>query len=394
MMKLPLKGIKILDMTRILAGPLSTQYLGDLGCEVFKIEKPNVGDDTRRWFPPKYNKELSGYFISANRNKKSITIDFKTKKGQELIKELVKNCDIFIENYQYGLLKKYNLDYDSIKEIKKDIIYCSITGYGQNTSKKDLPGYDIISQAESGIMSITGPKDNDEGSKVGVAISDVMTGMNAVSAILASIIYRNNTGEGQYIDLSLFDCSLFYLVNQGMNYLLTSNSPNRMGNGHPNISPYDSFKTKDSSIIIGIGNDEQFFKFCSILNIEINNKNDTNDKRVKIEKELKIEIESKLKQKNRDEWLKLFRLNKITCGPINSIKEGFNENQVKERKMIWNINNIPMIGNPIRFSKTKIEESIHHTSPPYLGQNTFDVLKNELNLNDDQLNQLKIKNII
>lgn len=223
-----LNGLKILDLSRVLAGPYATQTLGDLGATVYKIERPNYGDDTRKWSPPTSKQaNLSAYFMSCNRNKKSVTIDITKSQGQEIITEMSKKCDVFIENYQVDKLKEYNLDYESIKKVKKDIIYASLTGYGQNGTKSSLPGYDFIVQGESGVMSITG---EEKPYKIGVAVSDVMTGMYAVTGILSSIIYRNQTGIGQHIDLSLFDCSLSYLANQGMNYLATDQAPKAKGN--------------------------------------------------------------------------------------------------------------------------------------------------------------------
>jgi crotonobetainyl-CoA:carnitine CoA-transferase CaiB-like acyl-CoA transferase len=223
-----LKGIKVLDLSRVLAGPYATQYLGDLGATIFKIEKPKIGDDTRSWYPPFSNEaNMSAYFMSCNRNKKSVAINISHPRGQDLILDLAKQCDVMIENFQVGKLAEYGLDYDSIKKIKQDMIYVSVSGYGQTGSKRDLPGYDFIVQGESGLMSITG---EETPMKVGVAISDVMTGMHAVNGILASIIHRGQTGRGQYIDLSLFDSSLSYLANQGMNYLVSGNAPNRRGN--------------------------------------------------------------------------------------------------------------------------------------------------------------------
>lgn len=223
-----LNGLKILDLSRVLAGPYATQVLGDLGATVYKIEKPKVGDDTRHWSPPKSKQSnLSSYYLSCNRNKKSITIDISNPLGKDLILEMSKKCDVFIENYQVNKLKEYGLDYESIKKVKNDIIYASITGYGQTGQKSSIPGYDFIVQGESGVMSITG---EEKPYKIGVAVSDVMTGMYAVTGILSSIIYRNQTGQGQHIDLSLFDCSLSYLANQGMNYLTTGNPPKGKGN--------------------------------------------------------------------------------------------------------------------------------------------------------------------
>jgi len=273
----PLTGIKVLDLSRILAGPWSTQVLADYGAEVWKIERPQQGDDTRHWGPPYLKDEQgndtsqSAYFISANRGKKSLAIDITSEAGQATIKALVKESDIFVENFKVGGLKKYGLDYEAIAKIKPDIIYCSITGFGQSGPYAERAGYDAMIQAMGGLMSITGEKDELPGGgpqKVGVAVADLMTGMYAVTAILAALHHKNQTGIGQHIDLALLDTQVAWLANQGSNYLVSDEVPQRLGTAHPNIVPYQSMKVKDGYILLAVGNDRQFQKCCQILGCE------------------------------------------------------------------------------------------------------------------------------
>ncbi|WP_286267214.1 CaiB/BaiF CoA transferase family protein [Thalassotalea atypica] len=384
----PLSGIKVLDLSRILAGPWSTQVLADYGAEVWKIERPKLGDDTRHWGPP-YVKdkkgndtEQSAYFIATNRGKKSITLDITTRDGQQSIKQLVQDADILVENYKVGGLEKYGLDYLSVKATKPDIIYCSITGFGQTGPYAKQAGYDAMIQAMGGLMSITGEKDELPGGgpqKVGVAVADLMTGMYAVSAILAALHYKNQTGSGQHIDLALLDTQVAWLANQASNYLVSGDIPNRLGSAHPNIVPYQSVKVKDGYILLAVGNDGQFKKCCQVLGcpeIGLNERYLTNSLRVKNRNELLPILESYFIQQNVAYWLKALAAVHVPCGPINNIDNVFDNEQVKHRQMSFDLDHpeigaIPQVANPVKFSETPIE---YKNAPPTLGQHTADIL--------------------
>ncbi|WP_144393515.1 CaiB/BaiF CoA transferase family protein [Pleionea sediminis] len=383
----PLAGIKVLDLSRILAGPWATQVLADYGAEVIKIERPNAGDDTRHWGPPYHitrsKEELSAYFLSTNRGKQSVAVDISTPEGQAIIKKLSRECDVFIENFKVGGLEPYGLDYNSIKGVNPHIIYCSITGFGQDGPYAQKAGYDAIIQAMGGLMSITGEPDDQLGAgpqKVGVAVSDLMTGMYAVSAILAALYYRVHGGEGQYIDLALMDTQVAWLANQGMNFLVSGESPGRQGTAHPNIVPYQTIEASDGYFMLAVGNDRQFEHFCQVIGRSELIQDDrfrTNRNRVNNRELLISIIQSVTQQKPRAYWLKQLDDVKVPCGPINSIKEVFNDPQVKFRSMLQSIKlsmneTINCVGNPVKFSKTPIE---YRKAPPVLAEDTIQVLK-------------------
>jgi crotonobetainyl-CoA:carnitine CoA-transferase CaiB-like acyl-CoA transferase len=378
----PLTGVRVLDLSRILAGPWATQVLADFGAEVFKIEKPEGGDDTRRWGPP-YLKdaegkdtELSAYFVSANRGKYSIALDFTTQEGQATLHHLIKHCDVLVENYKVGGLKKYGLDYDSIKAINPAIIYCSITGFGQTGPMAQEPGYDAIIQGMGGLMSITGEADGKPGGgpqKVGVAVADLMTGMYAVSAITAALYHREKTGEGQYIELALLDTQVAWLANQNMNYLIGGDVPQRCGTAHPNIVPYQAMPSKDGHFMLAVGNDRQFRRLCEVIGcpeLATDPRFATNQQRV-VHRECLIErLLQIFNQKASGEWLTLLKAAQVPCAPINSIKEVFEDPQVKARSLLFELNHpqlgaVPQVANPIKFSKTPIE---YGKAPPALGE--------------------------
>jgi len=374
----PLSHIRVLDLSRVLAGPWSTQLLGDLGAEVTKIERPGAGDDTRHWGPPFIrNPDGSpgdaGYFLCANRNKSSLPLDISTAQGQDKIRAMVQDSDIVVENYKVGGLKKYGLDYDSLKDLNPGLIYCSITGFGQTGPYANRPGYDFLIQAMGGMMSITGEKDGHPGAgpqKVGVAIADIMTGMYATVGILAALSHRQRTGEGQYIDLALLDCQLAMLANQNMNYLVGGAAPGRMGNAHPNIVPYQVFETRDGHLILAIGNDRQFRRFA-----ELNGKDwaaderfATNAARVENRERLIPLIAAVMGDKTTGRWIALLEAHNIPCGPVNNIAEAFDDPQVIHRNMRRDIRRedgtlIPTVANPINFSKTPVDYKI---APPKL----------------------------
>ena len=357
-MAAPLKGIKVVELARILAGPWAGQLLGDLGAEVIKVESEQ-GDDTRAWGPPfieRDNDVSAAYFHGCNRGKKSITVDLSTSKGQERVKKLVKESDILIENFKVGGLKKYGLDYESLKTNNKALIYCSITGFGQDGPYATRAGYDYIIQGMSGLMSITGEPGGPP-LKTGVAITDIFTGIYASTAILAALHQRKETGLGQHIDMSLLDSAVAILANQGMNYLSTGNSPGRMGNFHPNLSPYQVFECSDGHIIIATGNDQQYQRFCDILQCTELGKNPkfvSNAKRVENRHELDEVLSRKTRNWKKAKLLKRCEVTSIPAGPINSLDEVFSDKQIIHRGMKLSLDGIPSIRSPIRFSESEL----------------------------------------
>ena len=357
-MAAPLKGIKVVELARILAGPWAGQLLGDLGAEVIKVESEQ-GDDTRAWGPPfieRDNDVSAAYFHGCNRGKKSITVDLSTSKGQERIKKLVKESDILIENFKVGGLKKYGLDYESLKTSNKALIYCSITGFGQDGPYATRAGYDYIIQGMSGLMSITGEPGGPP-LKTGVAVTDIFTGIYASTAILAALHQRKETGLGQHIDMSLLDSAVAILANQGMNYLSTGNSPGRMGNFHPNLSPYQVFECSDGHIIIATGNDQQYQRFCDILQCPELGKNPkfvSNAKRVENRHELDEVLSRKTRNWKKAKLLKRCEVTSIPAGPINSLDEVFSDKQIIHRGMKLSLDGIPSIRSPIRFSESEL----------------------------------------
>ena len=354
----PLKGIKVVELARILAGPWAGQLLADLGADVIKVESEE-GDDTRKWGPPfieRDNDLSAAYFHGCNRGKKSITVDLSTSQGQERIKKLVKDSDILIENFKVGGLKKYGLDYESLKTKNKALIYCSITGFGQDGPYATRAGYDYIIQGMSGLMSITGEPGGPP-LKTGVAITDIFTGIYASTAILAALHQRKETGLGQHIDMSLLDSAVAILANQGMNYLSTGNSPGRMGNFHPNLSPYQVFECSDGHIIIATGNDQQYQRLCDVLQCPELGKNPkflSNAKRVENRHELDEVLSRKTRNWKKAKLLKRCEVTSIPAGPINSLDEVFSDKQIIHRGMKLSLDGIPSIRSPIRFSESEL----------------------------------------
>lgn len=391
----PLAGIKILDLTRILAGPTATQLMGDMGADVVKVERPGKGDDTRAWGPPFVMDDEnaatseSGYYLSANRNKRSLAIDITSDEGRRTLHQLVAKADILIENFKKDGLKKYGLDYETLAAINPGLIYCSITGFGQTGPNAHRAGYDIMVQGYGGIMSITGP-DGGEPYKVGVAISDLMTGMYATTAILAALNHRHGTGEGQYIDLSLVDTQVSWLANQGANYLLSGEAPRAMGNAHPNIVPYQVFATDSSHIIIAVGNDTQFAGLAAILGqgqLADDERFTTNTARLSNRDILVPMLVDIIATWDRDALLAECEKKGIPAGPVHSIDEVFATDQVKARDMVISMDyplagsgKVDLIGNPIKFSKTPVD---YHLPPPQCGEHTDEILADWLGEGDD-----------
>ena len=398
----PLKGLRILDMSRILAGPTCTQILGDLGADVIKIERPGAGDDTRKWGPP-YVKDSDGndtsesaYYLCANRNKRSLTVDITKQEGQQIIRKLAVKCDVLIENYKVGGLKKYGLDYSSIKEEFPDLIYCSISGFGQTGPKSHRLGYDFMIQAMGGIMSVTGEPDGSP-MKVGVGIADVMCGMYAAVSILAAVRHRNQSGNsaaggnGQHIDLSLLDSQAAWLINSGSNYLTSGDNQHRLGNAHPNIVPYQAFQTSDSFFVLAVGNEIQFRKFCEFAGapeLPEDPRFKTNTDRVKNRKILAPVLNELTQQNSTQFWLEGLEKLQVPCGPVNTIKDVFDDPQIQHREMEISMphplsgkGQVSLIGSPVKMSETPVS---YRNAPPTLGQHTDEILEEVLGMDEDE----------
>jgi crotonobetainyl-CoA:carnitine CoA-transferase CaiB-like acyl-CoA transferase len=399
----PLAGIRILDLSRILAGPWCSQHLADLGAEVIKVEHPERGDDTRSWGPPYLNEaHEAAYYLSANRGKRSIAIDIAHPEGQALIRELVPSCDVVLENFKVGGLKRYGLDYESLKQIKPDLIYCSITGFGQNGPYANRAGYDFLLQGMGGLMDITGRPDGEPGGgpmKVGVAVVDLFTGMYAATSILSALLGRNRTGEGTWIDVALMDVQVGVLANQGLNYLTSGKSPSRLGNSHPNIVPYQAFATEDGHIILAVGNDAQFQRFCEVAGVPLLASDDrfaTNRSRVQNRELLIPQVERLLRAKPSNFWLEVLEKESVPCGPINSIEQVFADPQVQHRGMKLRMahpeaGEMSLVSNPIRFNDKHLNAD---APPPKLGEHTQDVLSQVFPDREDYIESLRSKGVI
>ncbi|MBS4189538.1 CoA transferase [Bacillus sp. FJAT-49705] len=377
-MKAALDGIKVVDLTRVLAGPYCTMILADLGADVIKVEAPGGSDETRSWGPP-FQNGVSAYYLCANRNKRSITVNLKTEEGREIIRKLTKEADVLIHNFKTGSMEKWMLDYDSMKSINPKLVYCSITGFGETGPDRHLPGYDYIIQGLSGLMSITGYEES-EPLKIGVAMVDILTGLYSAIAIEAALFEREKSGQGQKIDMSLLDTAVSSLANVASNYLISGNVPKRLGNDHPNIVPYSTFKTMDGEMIIAVGNNRQFSTLCEIIGIpEVAylEKYKTNDARVKNSKGLTRIIENQLQLKPADHWITLFTQNQIPCGPIQTMDQVFTHPQIIAREMVVNFihpeaGKVKLVGSPIKLSRTKVKMERH---PPLAGEHTIEVLQ-------------------
>jgi len=403
-----LSHIRVLELSRILAGPWAGQMLADLGAQIIKVEKPNQGDDTRHWGPPFLKNQQgeatteSAYFLSANRGKQSITVDIRQAQGQSIIHQLIASCDVLIENFKVGSLQKYHLDYASLAAINPKLIYCSITGFGQDGPYAQRAGYDFLLQGMGGLMSVTGEPDHLPGGgpqKVGVALTDILTGMYATTAIQAAIIEREKSGLGQHIDLALLDVQVACLANQGMNYLVSGDTPKRLGNAHPNIVPYQTFQTANGFIILTVGNDSQFADFCEVAQCQSllqDPRFSTNQARVS-NREIVIEqLTTIIKGKSSDFWLQQLEIKGVPCGPINNIAQVFDNPQIKHRKMVDELihpknGKIPTVANPINFSRTPI---VYHQAPPNLGEHTEDVLTELLGYDTGVIGKLRQSKVI
>lgn len=405
-----LEGLRILDLSRILAGPWASQTLGDLGAEIIKVERPGQGDDTRSWGPPYLDGGQAeegqlrdaAYFLCTNRNKRSVAIDLSQETGQELVRELAMHSDVLIENFKCGGLKQYGLDYDSLRQVNPRLIYCSITGFGQTGPYAQRPGYDFLVQGMSGLMSVTGHPDGHEGAgpmKVGVALTDILTGLYASTAILAAVQARRQTGKGQHIDLALLDVGVACLANQNMNYLYGGDVPKRMGNAHPNTVPYQDFPTADGHMIIAIGNDAQFARFCQAAGHAEwaqDARFRTHANRIQYREALiPLVRQATIGRATRD-WVSLLESAMVPCGPINTVADVFEDAQVKARGMRIDMTHaqagdIPLVSSPMRLSETPVR---YRMAPPVLGQDTGDVLQEWLALSDGQIQDLKTRGVI
>lgn len=394
----PLSDITVLDLSRVLAGPYCSMMLGDLGAEVIKVERPELGDDTRHWDPPSAGGEAA-YYLCVNRNKRSLTVNMKEAEGREIIRELARKSDILIENFKVGTLDKMGLGYEEIRKINPGIIYCSITGFGQNGPCKDKPGYDFMIQGMGGIMSFTGDPEGPP-MKVGVAIVDITAGLFASSAILAALRHREKTGAGQFIDIALLDSVVAWLANVGSNYLISGQLPRRYGNAHPNIVPYEPFMAGDGIYIaLAVGNDLQWRKFCKLAGIEELAEDPrfaTNAARVNHREALIPVIREKMRDRTAEEWLRLLDENKIPCGPINTLDKVFSDPQVLVREMVADVphptaESFKMVASPMKLTETPCEITRH---PPLLGEHTEQVLKEMLGFDTNRIETLRASGII
>jgi len=401
----PLAGLRVLDLSRILAGPCATQLLGDLGADVIKVERPGEGDDTRSWGPP-YLKDADGadtaesaYYLSTNRNKRSVTIDLGNPEGQTLVRGLARSSDVLVENYKLGHMARWGLAYDDLSPDMPGLVYCSISGFGQTGPYATRPGYDFLIQGMGGLMSITGEA-NGPPVKVGVAVSDIVCGLYAVVAVLGALRHRDATGQGQHIDLGLLDTQVAWLMNQGLNYLTSGTAPGRLGNAHPNIVPYQAFEAADGYIILAVGNDAQFQRFCAFAGTpELAESPDftNNRQRVRNREDLVSTIAPLIRQYSVRHWLEGLEAVNVPCGPVNTVEQVFSDPQVIHRDMEISMKHplaerdVRLIGNPIKLSETPVT---YRQAPPVLGEHTDAVLEEILGLSPEERNRLRAAKVI
>ena len=404
----PLSHIKVLDLSRVLAGPWTAQTLADLGAQVIKVERPGKGDDSRAYAPPFLKDEQgnetqeSAYFCAANRGKKSITVNLSKAEGQQLVRELATQSDVLVENYKVGDLARYGLGYEDLKKLNPGLIYCSVTGFGQTGPYKDRPGYDFMAQGMGGLMSITGEADGLPGAgpqRVGIPIIDMTTGMYATIAICAALVNRTVSGKGQWIDVALLDTCVAFLGNQAMNYFATGESPSRIGNAHPNIVPYQTFKTKDGAVILACGNDNLFNKFCEAAgcaHLLQDPRFATNSDRVRNRVEVTRVLNEIFEKRSTQEWVALLDEAGVANGPINTIAEVFKEPQVIARGLKIELphavaGKVPLVASPMRFSETPIK---HEIPPPAVGQHTDEILRGVLKKTDSEIAGLRSGGVV
>jgi crotonobetainyl-CoA:carnitine CoA-transferase CaiB-like acyl-CoA transferase len=397
----PLRGLRVFDLTRVLAGPTCVQMLGDLGAEVIKIEKPGSGDDTRGFAPPFVpGSKESAYFVGVNRNKQSVTLDISQPEGQALARRLIGHCDILVENFKVGTLAKYGLGYEQLHEEFPGLIYCSITGFGQTGPYAPRPGYDSLIQAMGGVMSLTGEPDGLP-QKVGVPVADLFAGLYGCIGILAALRHKEHTGQGQQIDIGMLDTHVAWLANQGMNFLATGQNPERLGNQHPNIAPYQVFPTADGHVVLSVGNDPTFRRFCENFNLKDlpdDPRFTTNAARVQHRQLVTDTLTPVMRQHPTSWWVAQLEALKIGCGPINRLSEVFADPQVLARGMVLELpheaaegGQVKVIANPVRLSETPVD---YRVSPPTLGQHTDAVLRRLLGLDEAAIDALRGQDII
>lgn len=405
---LPFEGLKVIDCASFIAAPVAATLLADLGADVIKVERPDTGDDTRGWGPPWLKDEqgadtdVAAYYLCANRNKRSVTIDITRAEGQDLVKRLAAQSDVVLENFKVGGLKQYGLDYESLKAINPRLVYCSVTGFGQDGPYASRAGYDFLIQGLGGLMSITGRPDGEEGGgpmKAGVALTDILTGLYAANAILAALAWRDRSGEGQYIDLALLDVQVACLANQAANYLATGRSPGRLGNAHPNIVPYQDFPTADGYMILAIGNDGQFARFCAETGrpeLAGDLRFATNAERVKNRGTLIPLLKQLTVMRTTAVWIAALESLAVPCGPINTLADVFADPQVLARGLNVTIphplaGTVPLVANPMKLSATPPD---YRLPPPALGEHTNEILTTMLELKDREIEQLRSSGVV
>ncbi len=387
-------------MSRVLAGPWAGQLLGDYGADVVKIERPESGDDTRQWGPPwlDESERVSAYFLSANRNKRSVTVNIAAGEGQAIIRELAVKADVLLENYKIGTLARYGLGADELLKLNPRLIYCSISAFGQTGARASEPGYDAMMQASAGLMSITGPESGGP-QKVGVAISDIMAGMYATTAILAALNARTESGRGQHIDVPLYDSQVAWLANQNMNFLISGTAPRRMGTAHPNLVPYQAFETRDGNLMLTVGNDRQFRSCCDVFElpqVKFDPRFTTMKQRIQNRDLLIPILQSRLMERESSEWLALLREHGVPAGPVNDIAEVLTNQHARERNLVRHIRNsenisVPMVSNPVEFAETPV---CYEHAPPALGEHTNEVLREWLGYSDARIESLRKNAVI
>jgi crotonobetainyl-CoA:carnitine CoA-transferase CaiB-like acyl-CoA transferase len=403
----PLSHIRVLDLSRILAGPWASQILADLGADVIKVERPGAGDDTRGWGPP-FLKDSKGaetqeaaYYLSVNRGKRSVTVSLDKPEGQEIVRDFARRTDIVLENYKVGTLARYGLAYEDLKKVNPKIIYCSVTGFGQTGPRRDQAAYDFMIQGMGGLMSVTGERDGRPGGgpqKVGLPIVDLMTGMYSAIAVLAALARREVSGEGEYIDVAMLDVQVATLANQAMNYLVSDRIPSRTGNAHPNIQPQDVFACRDGDMVLAVGNDSQFVKFCDALGLPELARDERfvkNASRVRNLETLRPIIAQRLKEKDRSEWVAALDAAGVPAGPINTVPEVFEDPQVKHRAMLTSLAHplapsVPLVASPMRFQQTPLK---HERPPPLLGEQSAEIL-HEIGIDDARIAQLRQAGVV
>jgi len=400
----PLEGLRVLDLTRVMAGPWCTQILADLGAEVIKIERPVLGDDTRHWGPP-WLKDGAGndtsesaYYLSTNRGKHSVAVDIASDAGKQIIRDLAAKSDFFIENFKVGGLARLGLGYDDIRAVNPEIIYLSLTGFGQTGPMASQPGYDYLVQARGGLMSVTGPADG-EPQRSGLAVGDLTTGMYATIGLLSALQHRHRTGQGQYIDLALLDTQVGWLANQAMNYFVSGNVPRRTGKWHANLVPYQPFDASDRPVIIAVGNDGQFAKLCQFIGrpeLIVDARFATNPVRIANRVALETELAAEIIKHDSEYWLEHLPKQGVPACPINDIEQAFQEPQVQHRGMKIDLphplaGSVPGVANPLKFSETPVS---YEKAPPLLGEDTDAVLSRMLDMSDEQLCELRKKGVL